>query len=81
MSNLTEYNPNPDAKNPALSVGGVSAAVGAVLTALIAFGVDLTETQVKAILGLVLVGGPVLVAAIIRAKVYAPATVARLLRR
>lgn len=73
--------PNPDSGEPALTVGGVSAAVGAVLTLLIAFGVDLTETQTKAILGVVLVAGPLVVAAITRAKVYAPATVARLLRR
>jgi len=76
---MIEATPNPDSKEPALSVGSVASAVGAVLTLLIAFGVDLTETQVKAILGVVLVGGPVLVAAIIRLRVYAPATVARLL--
>lgn len=77
---MTEHIPNPDSKEPALSVGGAAAAVGAILTVLIAFGIDLTETQVKAILGLVLIGGPFAVAVFIRARAYAPATVARLLR-
>lgn len=79
MQNL--YEPNPTSANPALTVGGVASAVGAVITLLIAFGVDLTKEQVEAILGVVLVAGPVVLAAITRARVYAPATVAKLLRR
>jgi multisubunit Na+/H+ antiporter MnhG subunit len=78
---MTANNPNPDSTEPALSVGAVAAAVGAVLALLISFGVDLTESQTKAILGVVLVAGPVALAAITRARVYAPGTVARLLRR
>lgn len=79
MQNL--YNPNETSTNPALTVGGVGSAVGAVITLLVAFGVDLSKEQVEAILGVVLVAGPVVLAAITRARVYAPATVARLLRR
>lgn len=71
--------PDPDSTNPALSVAGVAAAVGAVLTLIMAFGVDLSEAQVKAILGVVLIAGPVVLGVITRGKVYAPATVAKLL--
>jgi hypothetical protein len=74
-------NPNENSGEPALSVGGVAAAVGSVITLLVAFGVDLTEAQTKAILGVVLIAGPLVLAAITRAKVYAPATVAKLLHR
>ncbi|MFI6762709.1 hypothetical protein ACIBF5_26610 [Micromonospora sp. NPDC050417] len=81
MTDSTPIIPNATSEEPALSVGAGSAAVGALLTLLVAFGVDLTEVQIKAILGLVLIGGPVAVAWLIRLRVYAPATVARLLRR
>lgn len=77
---MTTNKPDPDSTEPALSAGAVAAAIGAVLTLLMSFGVDLTESQTKAILGVVLIAGPVVVAAVIRARVYAPATVARLLR-
>lgn len=73
--------PSSTSTEPALSVGGVAAAVGALLTLLIAFGVDLSEAQTEAILGVVLIAGPVVLAAITRGRVYAPASVARLLRR
>lgn len=72
--------PNPDSSEPALSVASVAAAVGAVLTALMAFGVDLSETQVKAILGVVLVAGPFVLGFITRGKVYSPQSVAQLMR-
>ncbi|RKR91457.1 hypothetical protein BDK92_5853 [Micromonospora pisi] len=81
MTEPTPTIPDPGSKEPALSVGAASAAVGALLTLLVSFGVDLTEAQIKAILGLVLIGGPVAVAWLIRLRVYAPATVAHLLRR
>ena len=73
--------PNSDSGEPALSVGAVAAAVGAVLTLLITFGVDLSEAQTEAILGVVLIAGPVVLAAITRSRVFSPATVAKLLRR
>lgn len=77
---MTVNNPDPNSTNPALTVGVIGAAVGAVLTLLIAFGVDLTEDQTTAILGVVSTVGPILLAVITREQVYAPATVARLLR-
>jgi purine-cytosine permease-like protein len=73
--------PNANSSEPALSVGAVAAAVGAVLTLLVAFGVDLTEAQTEAILGVVLVAGPLVLAAITRSKVYSPSSVVRLLHR
>lgn len=76
-------NPDPalNPSEPALTVGGLTSAVGALLTLLLAFGVDLTETQAKAILGVVLVAGPWVIAAITRGKVYSPASVAKMLSR
>lgn len=74
---MANENPATPPAEPVLSVGSAAAAVGAVLTLLISFGVDLTESQVKAILGVVLIGGPVLLAAITRGKVFSPATVAK----
>lgn len=70
--------PNPTSSEPALAVGTVAAAVGAVLTLLMAFGVDFTEAQLKAILGAALVFGPLVLAAITRSKVFSPKTVAEM---
>ncbi|MGH2604611.1 MAG: hypothetical protein ACRDJ9_35130, partial [Dehalococcoidia bacterium] len=63
--------PNPKSFEPVLSVAGVAAAVGAVLTLLITFGVNLTPTQVEAILGVVLIAGPLVLGVLTRGKVYA----------
>lgn len=46
---------------PVLTVAGVTAAVSAVITLLVAFGVDLTEAQTNAILGVVAVAAPLVV--------------------
>lgn len=47
---------------PVLTASGISAAVAAVIALLVAFGVDLTETQTTAILGVVAVLAPLAVA-------------------
>ncbi|MFF0721357.1 hypothetical protein [Micromonospora sp. NPDC003816] len=73
--------PNPDSTEPVMSAGAITAAVTAVLTLLVAFGLDLTEGQTTAILGVVAVVGPIVAAWWGRRSAYAPATVARLLRR
>lgn len=66
---------------PALTVAGVAAGVGALLALLVAFGVDLSDTQRDALLSVVLVVGPLVLGWITRAKVFAPKTVAALLAR
>lgn len=50
-------------REPVLTAAGVASAVAAVMTALVAFGVDLSDDQQKAILGVVAVVAPLLVAA------------------
>lgn len=70
----------PDSTEPLWSVGGVTAAVTALLAAGTAFGAPLTAGQQTAILGLVAVLAPLVVALVGRGRVYAPATVERLVR-
>ncbi|WFE28058.1 hypothetical protein O7623_02300 [Solwaraspora sp. WMMD791] len=72
--------PRPDSSEPLWSVGGVTAVVTAVLAVVTAFGLPLTDAQQAAILGLVAVVAPLVVALIGRTRVYAPATVERLVR-
>ncbi|MDA3643770.1 hypothetical protein LZ318_11995 [Saccharopolyspora indica] len=48
-------------KEPVITVAGVTAAVSAVIALLVSFGVDLTEDQTKAILGVVAVVAPLVV--------------------
>lgn len=79
MQNL--YSPDESSTEPLVSVGTITAAATAVVGLLVAFGLDLTDTQRTAILGVVGVLAPVVVAVWGRRRVYAPATVARLLRR
>ncbi len=63
---------------PLLTVGGIGALVSAVIALIVAFGVPLSDGQTVAILGVVAVVAPFVVAAVGRGKVYAPATVRRL---
>lgn len=76
-------NLNPDpAQNPtepAMTVAGIASAVGALLTLLIAFGIDLSDTKAKAIIGFILIAGPIVYGAFTRGKVFSPATVAKML--
>ncbi len=79
MENL--YDPDPESVEPLVTVGAVTAAASAALALVAAFGLNLTEDQRAAILGVVGVAAPFVVAWIGRRRVYSPATVARLLRR
>lgn len=70
---------------PALTVGGIVAALAALLALLVQFGVNLTEGQTTAILTFVSVAGPLVAVAVVRGKVRpvaasrscAPATTSR----
>ena len=67
--------------DPSGVAGTAGAIVAAVVTLLVAFGVDLTPPQVQAILGLVAVAGPLVVAAVVRRHAWTPDSVARLTYR
>lgn len=60
---------------PAAIIGGITAFVTAVLALLVAYGVDISQTQQTAILGLVAVVAPLIAALAIRFKVWSPASV------
>jgi hypothetical protein len=62
-------------KEPAVIVNSITAIVAAIVAALVAFGLDLTEEQQGAILLLVAALAPVIAGFISRQFVYAPATV------
>ncbi|MDN4174747.1 hypothetical protein QWY28_17430 [Nocardioides sp. SOB77] len=62
-------------REPALTVGTVTAAVTAVLALLVAFGLDLTSEQQAAILGVVGVLAPIVATVITRTKVSPANTV------
>lgn len=81
MSHISVPGPPPDptSAEPALKIGLVTAAAGAVLTLLVAFGVHLSQAQSEAIMGAIVTISPIVCALLIRRKVYAPATVARML--
>lgn len=72
--------PTPPPSEPLWSVGGITAAVTAVLALVTAFGLPLTDAQQAAILGVAAVAAPLVVALVGRGKVFSPATVARLTR-
>ncbi len=56
-------------KEPLWTVAGITAAASAVIGLLSAFGLDLTEAQHNAILGVIAVAAPVVVALVTRSKV------------
>jgi len=61
-------------REPAAIIGAISTAVTAVLALLVAFGIDLTDGQQAAILGVIAGVGPVVTGILIRRTVYSPAT-------
>jgi hypothetical protein len=63
---------------PAQLIGYITAAVSAAIALLVAFGVDLTDDQTAAILGIVAVAAPIISGIITRSKVYAPASVEKI---
>lgn len=75
--------PSPEsaASEPLFTVGVLTAAVTTVLALLVAFGLPISDDQQAAILGVVAVAGPLVVAALARGRVFSPATVARLASR
>lgn len=70
---------NEDSREPLVSVSLVTGVAAALVALVVAFGLNLTEEQKTAILGLVAVAAPFIVAAVGRRKVFSQATVARLL--
>lgn len=56
-------------KEPLVTVSVITSIVGAALALLVAFGVDLSEDQSTAIMGVATVLAPLVVAAVARAKV------------
>lgn len=72
--------PASESTEPLWTVGGITAAVTAILALFVAFGLELSEEQKAAILGVVAVAAPLIVSMVGRGRVYAPATVFRLLR-
>lgn len=77
---MTQPTPTPPAE-PLWSVGGITAAVTALLALVTAFGLDLTAEQQTAILGVAAVLAPLAVTLVGRARVFSPATVAKLTDR
>ncbi len=68
--------PGPDASaEPLLKVGGILTGVAAVIALLVSFGLHLSDAQQAAILGVVTVVAPFVVAIVGRRVVWAPATV------
>lgn len=65
-------------REPSVIIGAISAAVAAVLVLVVSFGLHITDDQQSAILGVIGPVGLLIAAAVIRGRVYAPATVARL---
>lgn len=63
---------------PSTIIGTITGLAAAVVAALIAFGVDLSQDQQNALLGLVAVVAPIVAGVLIRSKVFAPATVEKL---
>lgn len=75
----TPPNPSTQDNEPLAFVGGISTAVAAVLAALVAFGLPLSNAQEASILSVVVIVAPVVVTLLGRARVYSPKSVAALL--
>lgn len=63
---------------PVWTVGSITAVTTAVLALLVAAGLPIGDDLAKAILGLIAVAAPLVMAAVTRGRVYAPATVRNL---
>lgn len=63
---------------PARLVGAITAAVTAIIALLVAYGLDISESQQAGILGVVAVAAPLIAALVIRGNVYAPDTAAEM---
>ena len=78
---MNETAPNPDSSEPLFGIASMTAVATALIALLVAFGLPISADQQTAILGVVAVLAPLVVAVAGRSRVYSPATVARLLRR
>lgn len=63
---------------PAQIIGWLTGAATAIIALLVAFGLDIDQTQQAAILGVVAVVAPIIAGLVIRFKVFSPATTERL---
>lgn len=63
--------------DPSGLFGSIVTALGAILALVVAFGVEIDETQREAILGTAVALGPLVTALLIRRHAWAPATVDR----
>ena len=59
---------------PAQIIGWLTGAATAIIALLVAFGLNLDQTQQAAILGVVAVLAPIIAGLIIRTRVFSPAT-------
>lgn len=73
--NLPDIPPAGSPGEPLLTVGGVGSLVTAIIAALVAFAVPLSQTQQVAILGLVVALAPFLIAVVGRRRVWSPDSV------
>lgn len=62
------------AKEPASIAGTITALVAATITLLVAFGLDLTEQQSVAVMGVAFVVAPIIQAIVTRQSVFSPAS-------
>lgn len=77
---MTVTPPGPNAPTePLITVGSITAVVAGALGAAVAFGLPITDTQQAAVLAVIAVLAPIVVAVWGRAKVFSPATVRSLL--
>ena len=60
-------------REPLWTVAGITGAAAALIAALTAFGVEVSDSQQVAVLGLVAVAAPLVVALVGRSKVWSPA--------
>lgn len=65
-------------KEPLVTVASITAAAAAVIALVASFGVGLTDAQTTAIMDVVAVAAPFVVAAVARGHVSSPETVSRL---
>ncbi len=77
----TEPTPDPTAKEPAAITGALWSFVSTALALGVAFGLPIDDTKQAALLGIIGPAVALVVAFRIRGKVFAPATVAELMKR
>lgn len=66
------------AKEPSAIIGAITAAVSAIISLLVAFGLDLSPDQQAAILTVIATVGSLVVGFVVRGQVYSPNSVERI---